>query len=131
MTAASTQSCSLQLIIPYCQIWLWFHAFVLDHPSIFSDILSLHFQSRLWLLRLNHEVVVAVRAVLVAVLELVHILTKALFALFARKDHFHGLLQVVVLCLGMALGAVEPLLAAGRADGHLCVEDVFAEGVST
>jgi hypothetical protein len=28
----------------------------------------------------------------------------------------------------VALGAVEPLLAAGRADGDLGVEDVFAHG---
>lgn len=69
-------------------------------------------------------------AVLVAVLKLVHVFTEALLALFTRKDHFHGLLQVVVLRLGMALGTIEPLLAAWGADGHLSIENVFAEGVS-
>lgn len=70
--------------------------------------------------------VVAVRAVFVALLELLGVLAEALLALFAGEDHLGTLLEIVVLGLGMALGAVKPLLAAGAADGDLGVEDVLA-----
>jgi hypothetical protein len=47
----------------------------------------------------------------VRILEFARILAEGLFALFAYKDHVEGLHQRVVGLLGMALGAVEPLLA--------------------
>ena len=70
--------------------------------------------------------VIAVRAVLVALVKVAGILAKALFALFACKCDFDLLLQGMCFGLGMAFGAIIPLAAAGRADGDLSVEDVFA-----
>jgi hypothetical protein len=66
------------------------------------------------------------RTILVAVLEFIHIFAEAFLALLAREDHLHGLFQRVALRFGVALRAVEPEPAAGRADGYLGVEDVFA-----
>jgi hypothetical protein len=43
-----------------------------------------------------------------------------------RQYHFGGLLQRVVFLLLVALGAIEPLLAARRADRGLNVQDVLA-----
>ena len=62
------------------------------------------------------------------VFELARVLAEGLFALLADEDHLEGLQQGVVFFFLVALGAVEPLLAAGRADGDLGVEDVFAHG---
>ena len=122
-------------------------ALVLDHPVVDSGILALDVQRGLWRQGVEDEVVVAVRAVLVAaprsanvgpgmwlwdaerhvpVLELAGVLAEGLFALFADKDHLEALQQRVVSRLLVALCAVEPLLAAWRADGDLGVEDVFA-----
>lgn len=70
--------------------------------------------------------VVAVRAVLVAVLVFAHILPEDFLALFAGKDHFHGLFEGVCLLFGVAFGAVEPLFAARGANRDLGVENVFA-----
>jgi hypothetical protein len=67
-----------------------------------------------------------VRAVLVALLERLHILTEDLPALLACEDHFCGAFELVVLLFSVALCAVEPLPAARRADCDLGVEDVFA-----
>ena len=63
------------------------------------------------------------------VFELARVLAEGLFALLADEDHLEGLQQGVVFFFLVAFGAVEPLLAAGRADGDLGVEDVFAHGV--
>jgi hypothetical protein len=119
-------------------------ALVLDHPVVDSGVLSLDVQRGLWRQGVQDEVVVAVRAVFVAaprlanvppkaqsaasvpVLELACVLAEGLFALFADEDHLEALQQRVVSRLLVALGAVEPLLAAWRADGDLGVEDVFA-----
>lgn len=62
----------------------------------------------------------------VPVLELAGVLAERFLALLADEDHLEALEQRVVGRLGVALGAVEPFLAAGRADGDLCVEDVAA-----
>ena len=99
---------------------------ILQHPTINPRILSLHLQRRLRLLRLNDKVVIAVRAVLVAILELLRVLAEALLALLAREGHVEFLEQGVRFAVGVALGAVEPFAAAGGADRDLGVEDVFA-----
>ncbi len=70
--------------------------------------------------------IVAVRAVLVALVVLGHVLAKRLLALLAEEGHLGRLRERVGLRLGVALGAVIPLLAARGADGDLGVEDVFA-----
>lgn len=94
-------------------------------PGVDAYVFTLNLQARLGRLSFDDEVVVAVRAVFVALLELLGVLAEALLALFAGKSHFGALHEVVLLRLGMALGAVEPLAAAGAADGDLSVEDVF------
>ena len=77
-------------------------------------------------LGLNDIMVVAMGAVLVGLLEFFDVLAEDLFALLAGEHHLGCTLQLVVLLLIMALGAVEPLTAAGSANGHLSVQNVFA-----
>ncbi len=122
----STQPRRLPLIIPYLDLLPLLCALIPQHPTINPHIIALHLQPRLRFLGLDHEMVVAVRAVLVAILKLLHVLPEALLALFAREGHVHGLFELVRLRVGVALRAIEPLPAAGRADGDLGVEDVFA-----
>ena len=74
----------------------------------------------------THVVVVAVGTVLVALLVIAHVLAERLLALLAEEGHLGRFAEAVVLGLGVALGAVEPLFAAGGADGDLGVENVFA-----
>lgn len=125
--SSSTQSSRLTLIVPHSRDLLLLHTLVSDHPRILPDILTLNLQARLGLHSLEEEVIVAVWAVLVALLESLDVLAEALLALFAREDHLCRAHQIMVGFLGVAFGAVEPLPAAGGADGDLCVEDVFAE----
>ena len=61
----------------------------------------------------------------VPVLELARVLAEGFLALLADKDHLEALQEGVVFFLLVACGAVEPLLAAGRADGDLGVEEHF------
>src|SRR5690242_15004068 len=126
-------------------------ALVLDHPVVDTGVLSLDVERRLGRQRVEHKVVVAVRAVLVAaplvladipwtttsvlaqavpVLELAGVFAEGLLALFAYEDHLKALQQRVVGRLLVAHGAVEPFLAARRADRDLGVEDVFTAGAS-
>ena len=64
----------------------------------------------------------------VPVLELARVLAEGFLALLADKDHLEALQEGVIFLLLVARSAVEPLLAAGRADRDLGVEDVFAHG---
>lgn len=105
------------------------HPLVLQHARILPHILALDLQPRLGLHSLDQKVVVAVRAVFVALVKLGHVFAEALFAFLAREDHLGGLFEVVGLGVGVALRAVEPLAAAGGADGDLGVEDVLAGGI--
>lgn len=70
--------------------------------------------------------IIAVWTVLVALLILRSILSEAFLALFAGEDHVVVLCERVIGGFAVAVGAVEPFLAAGRADGDLSVEDVLA-----
>lgn len=74
--------------------------------------------------------VVAVRAVLVAILVFAHVFAKYLLALLTREYHLHRLLQSVCLFLGVAFGTVKPLFAAWRANGNLRIENVFTARLS-
>ena len=74
----------------------------------------------------TYVVVVTVWAVLVALVVVGHVFPERLSALLAHEGHLCGLAKPVVLGLCVAFRAVEPLLAAGRADGNLRVEDMFA-----
>lgn len=75
----------------------------------------------------THVVIIAMRAVLVALIIFSHVLSESLLALFADKDHLSGLCEWMRLCLCMAFGAVVPLFAARSSDGDLCIQDVLAE----
>jgi len=94
---------------------------ILNHPSIPPNILPLKLHKRPRHLRLDDEMVVAVRAVLVALVPLLRVLAEALLALLAREHHLEALQEGVRFRLGVAGYAVVPFLAAGRAEGDLCV----------
>jgi hypothetical protein len=70
--------------------------------------------------------IITSRTVLISLFPLFHILTKYLFTLLAAKDYLVGLRDFVVSSFCVALGAVEPSLAADRANGNLSIEDVLA-----
>jgi hypothetical protein len=130
-SAPSAQSRRLALIIPNSWCLLALDTVVPDHARVLSDVLALNLETRLGLLGLQEEVVVAMRAVLIALVELFHVFAKDFSALFACEDHLGGAFELVVLLLSVAFCAVEPLATAWRADGDLGVEDVFAgDGVS-
>jgi hypothetical protein len=74
----------------------------------------------------THEVVVTVRAVLIALIELRGVFPEGFLALFTHECHLRRLRKPVGLCFCVAFGAIEPLLAAGRADGNLGIQDVLA-----
>jgi hypothetical protein len=116
ISALSAQPRRVSLIVPDSRRLLSLDAIVPDHPRVFPDVFALDLQTCLWLLGLQQEVVVAVRAVLVALLKRFHVFAEALLALFACEDHLDGALELVVLLLAVTLGAVEPLPAARRAD---------------
>ena len=122
----SAQSGGLTLIVPDSRRLLPLNTIVSDHSRVFPDVFSLNLQTCLWLLGFQHEVVVAVRAVLVALLERLHVFAEDFPAFLACEDHLGGAFELVVLLFSMALCAVEPLPAAWRADCDLGVEDVFA-----
>ena len=60
--------------------------------------------------------IVTVRTILIALLIHRHILPERLLALLAQERHLIRLRERVILRLRVALGAVEPLPAARRAD---------------
>lgn len=83
-------SCSAQLIrgithVENRALAVLPHALVLEHARVDARVLALDLQPRARRHGVNDIVVVAVRAVLVALVELAPVLAKALFALFARK----------------------------------------------
>ena len=84
-----------------------------EHPVVNPRVLGLNPQRGLGLHGVDHEMVVAVRAVLVGVLELLRVLAEALLALLAGKGKVELLAERVRLGLGVALDAVEPFLTWG------------------
>jgi hypothetical protein len=97
-------------------------------PGVNARIFALYLQRGLWCFGVQDEVVIAVRAVLVAtphsasvppkqvhryvrIFKLARILPKRLLALLADEGHVEGLHQRVISLLGMALCAVEPFFA--------------------
>lgn len=125
LAPTSSQPRSLTLIFPNRRHFLLLHTVIPDHPSVLPDIVTLDLQAGLWLDSLEQEVIVAVRAVFVALLKSLHVLAEAFLAFLAGKNHLGGAFELMVVLFGMAFGAVEPLPAAGSADGHLGVENVF------
>ena len=70
-------------------------------------------------------------AVFISIFEFAGVLAEYLLALFACKNDLGGLEDLVILCLGVALGAVEPLLAALCTNLHLSIQNVFAHSCLT
>ncbi len=65
--------------------------------------------------------VITMRTELVALFVIRHVLTECLLAFFAYERHLGRPHQWMRLGFGVALGTVEPFLAAGRSDGNLSV----------
>ena len=103
---------------------------ILSVPGVFSHVLALNTQGGMGRLRIEHKVVVTVRAILVAacpsaynpqpkcfstipVLKLAGILAEALLALLTCEGHLEALEQRVVRGLLVAFRAVEPFAACG------------------
>lgn len=89
-------------------------ALVLDHAAIEAGVVALDGEGGLGDGGVDDEVVVAVGAVLVGLLELLGVLAEALAALLARERHLERPQQIVRLLLLVALRAVEPLPACLR-----------------
>ena len=87
------------------------HSIILQHPRIDPHIFALYLQLHLRGQSINDKVVVAVRAVLVALVKFLRVFAEALFALFAGKDHFGLFKERVGFGFGMTFGAVEPFFA--------------------
>jgi hypothetical protein len=101
----------LALYVEYGPPLVVLDALVLEHTIVHAGVLALDAERGLRDDGLEDEVVIAVRAVLVGLLELLRVLAEALLALLARERHLEGLPQLVRLLLVVAVGAVEPLLA--------------------
>lgn len=84
---------------------------VLEQPIVHPNVVALDGQRGLGGLCLEDVVVVAVRAVLVALVELLCVLAEDLFAFLAGECHFHALFEGVGFLFGVAFGAVEPFPA--------------------
>ncbi len=70
--------------------------------------------------------IVAVRAIFITFLIVIHVFPEGLLTLLAHKCHLSSLPQTMVLCLCVAFCTIEPLLAAGCSDGYLCIQYMFA-----
>ena len=70
--------------------------------------------------------IVTVGAVLIALLEFRNVFPEGFLALLADERHLRRLCKPVRLGFCVAFGTIEPLLAAGRADGNLGIQDVLA-----
>lgn len=84
-----------------------------EHLVVHSDIITLNGQGSLGGLGFEDEVVVAVRAVLVAIVKLLGVFAEGLFAFLASKRHFEALHERVAFLLLVAFCAVEPFPAWG------------------
>ena len=73
----------------------------------------------------THEVVITMRTVFVALIELCDIFPEGFFALLADECHLRRLRKLMRLRFCVAFGTIEPLLAAGRADRNLGIQDVL------
>ncbi len=87
---------------------------ILEQLAIHAHIVTLDRQRGLRRLGVDDKVVVTVGAVLVAVVKLLGVLAKALFAFLAGKRHFKRLHERVRLAVFVALCAVEPSAACSE-----------------
>ena len=70
--------------------------------------------------------VVTVRTVFIALIEICDVFPEGFLALLTDEYHLRRLRKPVGLCFCVAFGTIEPLLAAGRTDGNLGIQDVLA-----
>jgi len=75
------------LDIKYRPLLLTLNAIILQHPTVYSRILSLKFYHGLWRYGFKDEVIITMWAVLVAFFELLGIFAETLFALLACECH--------------------------------------------
>lgn len=74
----------------------------------------------------THVVVITMRAILIALLISRHVLSERLLAFLTQEMHLRCFRKLMRLLFGVALWAIEPLLAAWSADGDLRVQDMLA-----
>ena len=110
-------------------LWALLFTFILEHLILVTFMLF-ELNDELTFshigLSLNHVVVIAVGTVLISFLELPDVFAERLLALFTHHDNVKCLLELVVLLLFVAVGAVVPLPAARRANGYLRVINMLA-----
>jgi hypothetical protein len=73
-----------------------------------------------------HEMVVAVRTIFIGLIKIRAVFPEGLLALLTHESHLRRLCKSVGLGFCVAFGTIEPLLAAGRTDRNLSVQDVLA-----
>lgn len=129
----SAQLVCVVLGVEYCPLLGLLDTFVLEHPVVHPGILALDRDGGLGSDGVEDEVVVAVWAVLVGLLELGRVLAEALLAFLAGEGHVDRLAERVVLLLQVAVGAVKPFPAymgfcrTGRSVG-LGTKTAYARG---
>ena len=74
----------------------------------------------------THEMIVTVGTVFVGLIKIRDVFPEGLLALLTDESHFRRLCEPVRLGFCVAFGTIEPLLAAGRTDRNLSVQDVLA-----
>lgn len=87
---------------------------ILEHLAIYSNVVTLNADSCLGSFGIDDEMVIAVRAVFVALIELLGVLSEALLALLASKNHLQRLQKGMAFLLLMAVCTVKPLPAYGK-----------------
>ena len=70
--------------------------------------------------------IIAVRAIFIALLIHCHVLAERLLTLLTYESHFHSTFQRVGRNFSMAFGAVEPFLTTRRTDGNLRIQNMLA-----
>jgi hypothetical protein len=80
-------------------------------PCVYSGILALDLDSWFRGQGINDEVIVAMRAVLIALVKLLGVLAKGLFAFLAGKGDLEAFEEGMAFRLFVAVGAIEPLAA--------------------
>jgi len=93
--------------------WILLDSLVFNDSSIYTGVTRLDANGSLRCLRVQHIMIIAVGAVLVAFLVRSHILPECLFALLAHECHLGRPREGVGLLLSVTFRTVEPQLAAG------------------
>jgi len=103
-----------------------FYPVIFDHSCIFPGIIAFNPKDRSGSLCVDHVVIIAMRAVFVALLIHFHVLAERLFALLTYESHFHGSFERMGRSFSMTLGTIEPHLAARCPNGNLGIQNMLA-----